>query len=227
MARCGRGEAKEGSRKWLQKLVNEHYKVIDQRLRRSRGLNEICWRSPLEKDNYLEYSGSKFIKKLGVDELEPALSEFWPGRNAPCWDALAKASQGRIIIVEAKSHIGELGGRPCRATSERSKNKIQASLGETKRYLEVCSDVDWAKTEYYQYANRLAHLYFLHKHNHAAYLLYIYFMNDTQMGGPRTQSEWECAVKCMRLSLGIPKEHRLSKYILNEFIDVRGLTNQK
>jgi len=39
--------------------------------------------------------------------------------------------------------------------------------------------------------------------------------------GPRSRDEWEAALTVMKLCLGIDKKHRLSKYMLDVFVDVR------
>lgn len=207
MSREPQEKASKGSQKWIQVLVNERCEVINQKLAESHGLKQVCWLSPRKEDDYSEYRDRCFIDRLNVN-LDVPLKSFWPAKGGPRWDALAKSKTGQdeIIIVEAKSHIGEMVSGGSKAKAERSKKMIRASLGKTKCYLGSHSDVDWAMTDYYQYANRLAHLYFFRKLNELpAYLLYIYFMNDTEMGGPRTQSEWKRAIDYMGLCLGIPK----------------------
>jgi hypothetical protein len=79
--------------------------------------------------------------------------------------------------------------------------------------------VDWS-TSFYQYTNRLAHLYFLRALNHIpAYLVFIYFINDLETGGPKSKEAWEASLKVLPTRLGL-KEHRLSPYILECFEDL-------
>lgn len=50
----------------------------------------------------------------------------------------------------------------------------------------------------------------------------VYFVNDTEMDGPKTKTEWQGAIKLLHSYLGIGK-HKLSKYIADVFVDVREL----
>jgi hypothetical protein len=66
---------------------------------------------------------------------------------------------------------------------ECSRTKIRASLNKTKDVLNTKNAIDWS-IGFYQYTNRLTHLYLLRELNHLpAYLLFIYFMNDAEMNG--------------------------------------------
>jgi hypothetical protein len=97
------------------------------------------------------------------------------------------------------------------------------SLDATKRFLGSHSGADWT-TCFYQYTNRLAHLYLLRELNGLpAYLLFLYFINDTEMNGPHSQSEWEGAIKLLEAFLGIRQQHGLSKYVFHVFLDVAEL----
>jgi len=85
--------------------------------------------------------------------------------------------------------------------------------------LNSTSEHDWAST-FYQYTNRLAHLYLLRGLNEIpAYLIFVYFVNDKEMNGPQSIDEWFGAIKLLHSFLGIGR-HTLSKYIANIFIDI-------
>jgi hypothetical protein len=122
MSREPQGKASKGSQKWIQVLVNEHCEVISQKLAESHGLGHIRWLSPLKEDDYSEYRDRSFIDRLDVD-LDVPLKSFWSAQGGPRWDALgkAKAGHGEIIIVEAKSHTGEMVSGGSKAKSEKSK----------------------------------------------------------------------------------------------------------
>ena len=45
-------------------------------------------------------------------------------------------------------------------------------------------------------------------------------MNDEDMSGPKAQAEWEAAIQLLELFLGV-RNHRLSKYVIHTFVDVR------
>jgi hypothetical protein len=221
MSRIERDRALRGSQKWLQILVNECPERIDRVLAPTLGLAQserVRWLSPLKDDNYAEYRDREFIARLGIALERIPLASFWPGFG-PAWDALAKTDRGDLILVEAKAHISEMVSDPSRA-SKLSLIKIRESLDATKRFLGSHSGADWT-TCFYQYTNRLAHLYLLRELNGLpTYLLFLYFINDTEMNGPRSQSEWEGAIKLLEAFLGIRQQHGLSKYVLRVFLDV-------
>lgn len=224
MSRIEQDRAFRGSQKWLQILVNECPERIDRVLAHSLGLTQgerVHWLSPLRDDNYAEYRDREFIARLGVTLERIPLASFWP-QFGPAWDALAKTDRGDLILVEAKAHISEMASDPSRA-SKPSLSKIHESLDATKRFLGSHSGADWT-TCFYQYTNRLAHLYLLHELNGLpAYLLFLYFINDTAMNGPNTQSEWEGAIKLLEGFLGIRQQRRLSRHVLHVFLDVAEL----
>jgi hypothetical protein len=99
---------------------------------------------------------------------------------------------------------------------------IQRSLAETGQYVGAISTTKWTNP-YYQYANRLAHLYLLRQLNDLpAWLIFLYFVGDQQMGGPSTAAEWRPAIDAMHEHLGI-KHHPLEPFIIELFVDVATL----
>lgn len=216
-----RGE--RGSLKWIQQLINEQTELLNRKITDgfNLGVNEkIKWLSPLKEDDYAEYYDQEFLDLIGTKLERFPLVDFWPQRG-PQWDCLGRSNLGSLFLVEAKSHIGELISTVM-ADDDDSLKKIYDSLKKTKEYLNSRAKVDWY-TGFYQYTNRLAHLYLLRELNHLpAYLVLVYFINDAEMGGPNTIDEWEGAIKLMRTYLGIGR-HKLQKSILNVFIDVREL----
>jgi hypothetical protein len=111
---------------------------------------------------------------------------------------------------------------PATQATETALSMIRKSLEATKEFLGSGSRVDWS-TSFYQVTNRLAHLYLLWELNGIpAYLAFIYFVGDDDMGGPATKEEWEGAIHLMEVFLGV-KQHKLSKHVTDVFIDVRDL----
>ena len=78
-------------------------------------------------------------------------------------DGLTRTSSGRYLLIEAKANIPEFNTSPTGA-SEGSLHKIRKAFDETRAFLNVHSKTDWSEC-FYQYANRLAHLYFLRELN--------------------------------------------------------------
>lgn len=163
MVRCTQFVGKKGSQKWIQKLVNEKPELLNSHLLEELNLpksEHVCWLSPLKIDDYAEYSDQDCLDRLGVSLEKKPLADFWP-EHGPQWDALGKSNSGRLFLVEAKSHIGELSSS-IRAKDKNSKRRILQSLKETKAFLNSNAKVDWSRG-FYQYANRIAHLHCLGK----------------------------------------------------------------
>lgn len=224
MARFPQPEANRGSQKWIQKLVNENERMFNSSIRNSLGFSDIekiDWLSPLKSDEYAEYRDQAFLDKLEIRLEKTRLEQFWPARG-PQWDTLAKTSLGKVLLVEAKSHISELISS-LQAENTESKTKIQKSLEATKLALNCHANVDWSQ-RFYQYTNRLAHLYLLRENNVPAYLVFVYFLNDTEMKGPSTALEWKGAEQQLRSYLGLGR-NKLRKFIADVYIDVKELQN--
>lgn len=180
--------------------------------------DRIDWVSPLKDDDLSEYRDNGFIEKLGIQHLETSLSAFWPKRG-PQWDALGRGNRNEVFLVEAKANIDEIVSPETKAT-EKSLELIKKSLDGLKKYLKVNNKVDWSGT-FYQYTNRLAHLYFLRALNKLpANLIFVYFIGDDSVSGPKSVEEWNAALTVMKKYLGL-STHKLAKYIAEVFIDVK------
>jgi len=197
------GRAFAGSQRQIQCYVNEQQGVLDRAISDALSLpSTITWASPLRSDRYREYKDSAFLRVLGLDRLRTDLSLFWP-RGGPVWDALAVvsgASQG-VLLLEAKSHVPEISGSGCGAKADHSIQEIDASLAMTKLWLGASSGADW-KGEFYQTANRFAHLYFFREVLHmSAWLVNVYFTADPHC--PTSRAQWDVAVADVKKALGI------------------------
>ncbi|XOV89795.1 MAG: hypothetical protein ACFHX7_07885 [Pseudomonadota bacterium] len=210
-----------GSLKWLRVAVNQHTAMLNEAIMETCSLeptNHIEWVSPLESDEFAEYRDQAFLDLLGIRLDERPLANFWPKRG-PQWDGLARTSKGEILLVEAKANIPEVSS-PGTAAGTASRALISASMEEAKAYLGVPAQTTWL-SKYYQFANRMAHLYLLHALNGInARLVFIYFTNASDVNGPGTQPEWEPALKLAKQTLGLDKPHPLSDRVHDVFIDV-------
>lgn len=227
MSRKTYTEETHGSQKDLQILANQHQDILNHEL--SKILNKTIkleWLSPLKDDDYAEYVDQDFINRLDINSriIKP-LNDFWPNGGAN-WDGLAKDNE-TFFLIEAKAHISEQMIESTGATSIESINLIKKSLEETKAFLDVKSDVSWCKENYYQYANRIAHLYYLREINKIdAHLLFIYFLNDkTVTGKSETKEDWKQAINDVYKKLELEKNNKLSDFIHNIFIDTNLLKN--
>ena len=219
--------ALRGSQRWLQIVVNRCPDVVDGAISRAIGLRQdetIKWLSPLESEDFIEYRDQAFLERLRINPRHRQLSDFWP-RLGPVWDGLARTSAGRSLLIEAKANVPEFDSNPTGA-SGRSLTKIREALDETRSFLRVTSETDWTRY-FYQYANRLAHLYFLRELNGIdAALVFVYFTGDTTVPGvePVPREDWEAAIGLATNHLGI----RLSspwirENVVDVFIDVKEL----
>lgn len=212
----------KGSLKLVQTLINDYPHVLNNKLPIV-GNIEKCWVSPLKEDEYAEYRDQQFIKRIKIqDQLSLILEEFWP-MLGPQWDALGKTLNNDVLLVEAKANLLELQSSATDASKKDSIQLIRQSLEKTKAYIKANSNADWAE-KYYQYSNRIAHLFYLRVLNQIpAYLIFIYFIGDESVNGPTTKSEWETAIQKVHDTLGIPEKHPLKEYILDIFIDIKEL----
>jgi hypothetical protein len=84
--------ASAGSQRWLQVAVAHAPELLDQALRRSgaiAGDDSVEWKSPLEKDKFVEYRDGAVLRCLGLRDLpNRSLSDFWllapPGSSVGC-----------------------------------------------------------------------------------------------------------------------------------------------
>jgi len=221
MGRFPQPKGQRGSLKWVQFLVNNCSEIINIPLRQACVLasgTQISWLSPLCEDEFAEYRDEEFLDRLGISLEQHPLNTYWP-RRGPQWDALARSDGGEIFLIESKAHVRELISPGTKASSQ-SKILIDRSLKEVQSFLRVNSAVDWSQV-LYQYTNRLAHLYLLRELNRVrAFLVFVYFMGDREMGGPSTAEEWKSAIQVVKAVLGLREAHKLSKYVLDVFINI-------
>lgn len=215
--------ATKGSQKLFQYVVNEKPDVFRRALTAAEfapTFTDIAWHSPLKSQRFAEYSDEDFLHLIRCDSLENALARFWPKRG-PVWDGLATTDLNDVLLVEAKAHIGELYSPPSSA-GEKSLELIKKSLESVKVGLGVQPEHNWTE-HFYQYTNRLAHLYFLRVlHRKNAYLVFVYFLNDKEVNGPATPAEWKATLHLMNLLLGTSR-NKLSRYIVDVFVDAKPL----
>ena len=85
------------------------------------------------------------------------------------------------------------------------------------------SKADWS-TSFYQYTNRLAHLYLLRVLNDLpAYLAFVHFINASDVDGPKTRLEWDGAIGLLEEFIGVRRDRKLRPYVIHAFVDVREL----
>ena len=225
------GQKLRGSQRWLQVAVNRCPEVLDRAISGTGRFapDEVLeWVSPLEDDAFREYRDQEFLDRLGVTLDSQPLGDFWP-RRGPRWDGLARTSGGRCVLVEAKANLPEFNSDPSRA-SPASLRRIQATFAETKAFLKVRVETDWSRC-FYQYANRIAHLYFLREVNKVdAVLVFLYFVGDDTRPGvqPVSREGWEATISLANEHLGLRASSPwLRKNVFDVFLDVDDLRHVK
>jgi len=79
--------------------------------------------------------------------------------------------------------------------------------------------IDW-RQGFYQYANRLAHLFFLReKHQKEAYLIFLYFLND-ENHIPTSRDAWGAALQLQKKLMGLSAKSLAGK-VIDIFIDTK------
>jgi hypothetical protein len=213
-----------GSKLWIREAVNKESRLLNERVKAAIGLSmgdEITWRSPLCADGFRECGDNEALERVGALPLRVPLEQFWPS-GGPMWDALGTTTNDKKLFVEAKAHIRELVSPPSKA-SDASLGRIQKALQEARAFIAPLSVVDWSST-FYQYANRLAFLYFLRQQNGIdAHLILVGFTGDHDMRGPISSEAWDAAYIILNAALGIPEEHPLTRFVHHVTLDVAEL----
>jgi hypothetical protein len=182
----------------------------------------LLWRYPTSPATDKEPTGISFLSS--TREIREAWVSFWPSTGTPpAWDGIAARTTqaGREwIIIEAKANHPEFCSPPSGAGTQ-SRKLICESLKKTQRYLGVHPAFSWLGT-YYQYANRLAFLYFLNAVVHIpARLVFLYFTGDQfpdERPCPATIERWNELIRACHLTLGLPDEHALSDRVHTVFL---------
>lgn len=168
---------------------------------------------PDDRMQNLDWQGVQFIDDASV---QGAWGNFWPkSGGAQSWDAIGLRStpEGHEwLLVEAKAHVGEMVSA-CKATHP-GRKIICAALKETRQALGIAADKaiedTWLR-RYYQYANRLAALYFLRKiavndKPIRARLIMVYFTGECMLPKrdcPGSAAQWDSPIEDMYRSLGL------------------------
>ena len=215
-----------GSEHHLQRYRSEAPEKLDRTILRAVGAargSAIEWTYP--GSQVREPQGLSFVADRA---LRDDWRKVWPtsGRQQS-WDGVATlvAPGGRRtwLLIEAKANHPEFCTPPTTAKDD-GRKLIQKTLNRVKRALGVHRDFSWLGS-YYQHANRLAALWFLNANGQPAMFLDLLFIGDRFPDGrrcPRSKAEWQELLTARRLTLGLPKRHRLSTQIHEVYLPVSG-----
>lgn len=159
----------------------------------------IRWVSPLEAKEFAEAFDGAFLEALELSRLRPQLSSFWPV-GGPRWDGLGVVAPGPCaLLVEAKSYPEEMFGSGCQASPD-SRTLIVESLAKAKAWAGADQGADWLGP-LYQYANRLAHVFFLREVCQIdAWLVNLCFVDDPHR--PTSLERWQQQLSAIKKQLG-------------------------
>jgi hypothetical protein len=188
------------------------------------------WISPLADEDYEECWNERFLERLDLlaSHLD-AFHEFWPFKawvngkvnwqGTPHWDALARVplKDGRrgAIMVEAKAHRGELVKPKDRSGAKPdSLEKIRKSFAEVRDFYEIKQGVPPWETRYYQFCNRLTHLWWMNKPADVpTWLVWVLIVDDPVWPDRMTAPEWHEAFQAIKGEVGLYTGHRLEDRI--------------
>ncbi|MFW2589086.1 hypothetical protein [Sagittula sp. SSi028] len=173
----------------------------------------------MAQDHYAEYRDESFLDHVGLSHLGASLKTFWPQRG-PQWDALGTTFKGPVL-VEAKAHTKEFLS-PASQAGAASHAMIARAFGAMHDDLGLISPCDWTKA-FYQYGNRLAHLWWLRNNGVDASLLFVSFVHDTEMRGPVLPETWHAMFAAANHALGLSSGMDLMKHVHHVTPDVREL----
>ncbi len=221
-----------GSEWHLLRYLGYHRSLLSQKVAATLGASRVEWLDfpfssvggPLQDER--EFKGLEF---LGNKEMLAKWSQFWPqSGNVQNWDAIGRAAIGDEkvwILVEAKAHLEEVKSH-CRAKRSPSRAKIVNALAQVRKHLEATRQPleHWLEP-YYQYANRLAVLYFLEREGVDAYVVNVYFYGERKAGWqcPQNATEWEDVVRETEAWLGIAPSSEMMKRVHHVFLPVNPL----
>ena len=220
------GRAYKGSQRQIQIAVARRTEELSKAIRTQLDCldgTQLVWKSPLEKEKFKEYLDESFLEAVNLKHFAPKLAEFWP-KSGPRWDGLARLEENGqllgIVLVEAKSYPEEMRGQGCKATGE-SLEKIKRSTEAAKALFHAHSSGDWLGT-YYQFANRLSHIYFLRETAGIdAWLVNLCFVDDKTIKEKATKKgDYKDELKLAKNELGLKDE---VPYVADVFLDADDL----
>lgn len=221
-----------GSEWHLLRHLGYHREYLSQKTLQVTGGNFVEWldfefskeNAPLRDDR--EFLGLEFVKDAQVQEK---WKSFWAQTgNSQNWDAVGKIhfdNRDEWLLVEAKGHIGEIESK-CGAINLVSKQKIYSALAKASHaFGNQSKPVENWLEPYYQYANRLAVLYFLMKEcvpsiNTRLLFIYFYGENRENLECPQNEQEWLPTMQKMSDWLGVDESCELAQRVHSLFLRV-------
>ncbi len=174
-----------------------------------------------------EIEGFEFLPATQRHQLLSA----WPRTGSlPCWDAVARINvkgEACWLIVEAKSHLGELRST-CKAKGKESgggRDQILATFERVQADLGITVGAEAWMTPYYQFSNRITFLHLLNRVQIPTRLLFLHFVGDRFPSAraaacPGTADGWLTALDAMDRHTGWSATHSLASHVHRLFLPV-------
>jgi hypothetical protein len=135
-------------------------------------------------------------------ELQSWWLEFTGGANVPNWDIASQCQvfgEPGLLLVEAKAHGGELQEKPTGKRPPTTLNgwknhqKIGRAIADASAELQFATGLPWAisRDQCYQLSNRFAWSWKLASLGIPVVLIYLGFLDATEMPPPRFQADGE------------------------------------
>lgn len=130
--------------------------------------------------------------------------------NGMVWQQLALGERG-VLLIEAKAHPAETKS-DSKASYQKSKELISQSFARVQGFMGI-EPLDWSK-DFYQLANRIAHLYFFNEIlRKPTWLVLVNFINDLSYK-PTTLKEWVKHYNNLFAQMGIHHNCRLMDRVI-------------
>jgi hypothetical protein len=159
-----------------------------------------------------DFLGEHFSRELGTEIRKWWLAKSTPNTRTPNWDLVSTCTinnQKGVLLVEAKAHHNELKyerkGKQLRKDASQNSlanhTKIGLAIEEANAGInKVIRGVSISRDKCYQLSNRIAHAWWLAKHDIPVVIIYLGFLNaeDMNYGGReifRTDDDWETCFK--------------------------------
>jgi len=147
-------------------------------------------------------SSTKLLDDMTRKELQSWWLEFTSGANVPNWDIASQCHVGGVpglLLVEAKAHGGELDENPTGKRPPTTLNgwknhqKIGRAIADASAELQFATRLPWAisRDKCYQLSNRFAWSWKLASLGIPVVLVYLGFLDATEMPEPRFREEAE------------------------------------
>lgn len=147
---------------------------------------------PISKEKPKEGELKDFLINTEWSELANNIGNWWLGiqkanLRTPNWDFISTCTiNGKkgLLLIEAKAHWNELTNDHCSSNSKNNREKIETAINQAKDDINnknIVPPISISIDNYYQLSNRIAHSWWLASQGVPVILLYLGFLNCSDM----------------------------------------------